>query len=265
MSLLSFQRDMRAWLVQEDVAAAGRIGATAMPGLGVYLNTYRAQLVACLEGSFARTRAWIGDEAFLHAAAHHIDRVPPSSWTLDAYAHDFPMTLAALYPDDPEIEEIARIERALEEMFVAADCPTVAIDALHDIDWDGVVLHILPTIELIDLRTNASAIWSALAADEPPPPADRLVVFDIALVWRQDGRCRIRMIDQMELQALLTMRAGTIFGGLCREVTKQVGDEEGIALVGQWLGRWLSDGLIAAVGDSLSGSGSGPIDRGGMI
>ena len=113
MNLLALQRDLRAFLLAEDETAATHLGASARPGLSVYLNNYRAQLVTVLEGSFAQTHAWIGDRAFLRAAAQHIDRVPPSSWTLDAYARDFPETLAWLYPKDADIAEIARIELAL--------------------------------------------------------------------------------------------------------------------------------------------------------
>ena len=73
MNLLALQRDLRAFLLAEDETAATRLGASARPGLSVYLNNYRAQLVTVLEGSFAQTHAWIGDQAFLRAAAQHIE------------------------------------------------------------------------------------------------------------------------------------------------------------------------------------------------
>ncbi|HTG39138.1 DNA-binding domain-containing protein [Sphingomonas sp.] len=247
MSLLALQRDMRAWLVHEDAAAAGRIGAMAKPGLDVYQNNYRSQLVACLEGSFARTQAWIGDEAFLHAAVLHIDRIPPSSWTLDAYSRDFPMTLATLHPDDPEISEIARIELAIEEVFVAPDCRVIAVDQLQDVSWDRAILGIAPTIDLVDLDTNAFAIWSALVAETPPPPADRLDTPGAAIVWRQDYRARIRPIDALERQALMQVRAGRSFGVLCDATADAFGQEQGTALAGGWLGRWIADGLITSI------------------
>ncbi len=249
MSLLALQRDMRDWLAKEDMAAADRIGPAAVPGLAVYQNNYRAQLVACLESSFPRTRAWIGEEMFLQAAVHHIDSVPPSSWTLDAYARDYPATLAQLHPDNPEIAEIAGIELALEELFVAADSTAVGLDALGDLDWDRAVLTFAPSIDLPHLNTNGFAIWSALVDQKEPPAPQYLDTHEVALLWRQGEQCRIRTIGDAELQALLKLRRGMTFGALCRDVALLLGEEAGMMLVGQWLGLWLSDQMVVAIND----------------
>ena len=249
MSLLAFQRDMRDWLLREDMAGVDRIGAAAGPGLAVYQNNYRTQLVACLEMSFPRTRAWIGEDMFLRAAVHHIDSVPPSSWTLDAYGRDFPATLAQLHPDDAEIAEIAGIELALEELFVAADSPAVGLDGLGGVDWDRAVLTFAPSIDLLHLNTNGLAIWSALIDQKEPPTPQYLETPDVALLWRQGEQCRIRCVDDAELQVLLKARCGMTFGTLCRDVAQLLGEETSMTLVGRWLGLWLSDHMVVAIDD----------------
>lgn len=247
MSLLGLRRNMRAWLTSEDAAAAARLGVSAGPGLRVHQNNYRSQLVTCLESSFAKTLSWIGGEAFLGAAATHIDRVPPSSWTLDAYGRDFPDTLAILYPGDPEIAELARIELALEEAFVGSDCAALTVADMADVDWDSAVLRLVPTLEMILARTNAAALWSALSANEMPPPATLLDGPEATLVWSQNLQARLRTIDQIELQALLNVRSGISFEALCAETASAFGHDEAAAVVGGWLGRWIGDGLIAAI------------------
>lgn len=244
MTLLALQRDFRAWLVDENGGAARRFGASAGPGLRVYQNNYRAQLVGCLEASFARTRAWIGYEAFVVAAVTHIDRVPPSSWTLDAYARDFPATLRILYPDDPEIVELASLELALEEAFVGPDARALTMADLAEIDWDRAILHLTPTLDLGDMATNAPAIWSALAAGETPPVAERLDAAGAVLVWRQDQVSRFRAVDQYERQALVQLRAGLSFAELCRGAVDAFGEQEGIARTGRWLACWVNEGLV---------------------
>ncbi len=247
MNLLDLQRDMRAWLVREDAGAAKRFGADAAPGLRVYQNNYRAQLAACLESSFARTRDWIGGEAFHHAVVAHVERVPPSSWTLDAYPRDFPATLALLYPDDREVAELAWLECALEEAFVAPDAQAIAGQQLEGVDWDRAILLFTPTLDLAPLSTNATAIWAALAAEEVPPTAEMLPEAGAILVWRWDQVSRFRAIDQIEEQALLAARAGRPFADLCEAMIAMHGQERGIAQAGQLLGQWLADGLVIGV------------------
>ncbi|MDP1026836.1 DNA-binding domain-containing protein [Sphingomonas sp. KR1UV-12] len=243
MNLLALQRDMRGWLTREDVRAARRIGPHAAPGLRVYQNSYRAQLMACLEASFARTLAWIGHDAFRAAAATHIDATPPSSWTLDAYARDFPATLAGLFVDDPEVAELAALELALEEVFVGPDADPLGVADMADVDWNRVVLRLAPALDLVATHTNAAAIWSALAAGEAPPGACHLDEPEAALVWRQNDRARFRGLDQFEWQALIRARSGMPFAMLCDETARAFGDDAA-AMAGGWLGRWIADGLI---------------------
>jgi len=247
MSLIELQRDLRNWLIREDRWAARRLGDDAAPGLRVYLNNYRAQLVACLEDSFARTRDWLGDAAFRQAVIAHIERVPPSSWTLDAYSRDFPATLALLYPDDPEVAELAWIDCALGEAFVGFDAPAADAATLGDVDWDNATLHFTPTLDLGDLSTNASAIWAALAAGDVPPAVEPLPEAGAILVWRQEQISRFRAIDQIERQALLAARGGLSFAAMCDGIVTALGQERGIALAGQLLGQWLADGLITKI------------------
>jgi hypothetical protein len=247
MTLIEFQRDMCGWLVREDADAVARFGQRAAPGLRVYQNNYRAQLVACLEESFAQTRAWIGGEAFHRAVVAHIDRVPPSSWTLDAYPRDFPATLVSLYPGDPEVGELAWIDLALGEAFVAADAAVLTASDLVDTDWDRAILHLTASVALGELTTNATAIWSALANGEVPPAVEPLPEPGAILVWRDDHAARFRAIDQQERSALLAVLSGLRFSGLCAAMVEAFGEEAGVARVGQLLGQWLADGMITGV------------------
>ncbi len=118
MTLAQTQRDFSNWLHGGLTEGRMLFGESAQAGLGVYRNNFRAQLAGCLEESFERTRQWIGGEAFHEAVVRHVERVSPSSWTLDAYPRDFPATLALLYPDDPEVAQLAKLELALANAFV---------------------------------------------------------------------------------------------------------------------------------------------------
>jgi len=247
MTLLALQRDMAAWIRDSDPDAADRIGPGRRPGLNIYQNNYRAQLVACLEAIFPRTREWLGDDAFHDAMVRHIDRVPPYSWTLDAYGRDFPESLTLAYPDDREVSELAWLERALDDAFVAPDHAALDAASLAQVDWDSAILVLSPTIEIGPLGSNAPAIWSALAAGDHPPPAQMLDAPASLLVWRQDGTSCFRTVDALESEALRLARAGTSYGAICHHVVERLGEGEGVLMAGRLLGQWVSEGLIVSV------------------
>ncbi len=99
------------------------------------------------------------------------------------------------------------------------------------------------------LQTNGFVIWSALVDRKEPPAPQYLDMPDMVILWRQGEQCRIRTIDDGELQALLKLRRGMTFGALCRDVALSLGEEAGMMLVGRWLGLWLSDQMVVAIND----------------
>lgn len=247
MSLLTQQRDLRAWLQHGDEVAAAPFAASVQPGLAVYQNNYRAQLAGCLAESFPVTLAWLGEDAFHRAVVAHVERVPPSSWSLDHYPRDFPSSLAALYPDDPEVADLASLELALSEAFVAPGGSPLKSVA-DDIDWDNAAFEFLPSLSLHPLTSNAPAIWSAISAGQSPPASERLPRTGALLVWQSDELCRFRAIDASECKAIRVMIAGATLGSLCDGL-----DDNEAEQIGLWLGQWLADGLVTEILDTVAG------------
>ena len=246
MSLLALQQDFRAWLHVGTAPADPRLPTRVQVGLDIYQNNFRGQIVACLEESFAVTRAWLGDEAFRAAVVEHVELSPPRSWSLDHYADGFPETLTRAYPDDAEVAEMARLEVALAHAFVAADAVPVMAADLADVDWDQAKLHLSPTLSIHPSTTNALAIWSAITARTAPVPASILPEISTMLVWRQGETPRFRAIDRAEANALRKISSGMTFGSLCAGVLKTGGDEPAM-VAGRWLAQWIYDGLIVDI------------------
>lgn len=248
MTLAAMQADFGRWLQAECPDAAARLGGG--PGLAIYLNNYRSQLVTALQTGFPQLRRWLGDTAFLAAAARHVDAAPPSAWTLDAYGADFAATIAALHPDAPECAELAHIEWALAATFTVADAAPLARESLATVAWDTARFVFLPGLTLLPVTTNAAALWQSLASETAPPAARCLAVPGVVLLWRAGFNPSFRTIDQAEAEALGALRAGTSFGALCAALADAHGDSAGAALAGTWLGAWLRDGLITAIEDA---------------
>lgn len=247
MTLAETQQAFSAWLRTGATERATAFGDHVQSGLDIYQNNYRAQLAACLEDSFAITRQWIGGEAFHDAVVRHVDRMPPGSWTLDAYPRDFPATLMLIYPDDPEVAELADLELALVDAFVAPDADAVKAEQVTTIDWDRAVLYFTPTLDLRPVSTNAAEIWMALTAEDTPPAASLLAQPGALMTWRHGETSQFRVIDAIEHQGILLARSGVSFANLCARLVTDVGEADGVALAGAWLGCWLAEGLIVTI------------------
>lgn len=239
MNLVDLQGDFQAMLA----ASAPVAGVPAGPGRAVYQNNYRAQLVGCLEESYPQLRAFIGEEAFLHAAAAHIKRRPPHAWTLDAYADDFCDTLQALFPDNPDLHELAWIEHALDQAFIARDAAPVAADALAAVDWDRVRLQLTPTLRLRTTTTNSAEVWFSLR-DGGSPESEMLPASGGLVVWRRGFVSCLRALDAIEHVALTHLQRDGSFVGLCALLVERLGEEQGIASAGAMLADWLGSELI---------------------
>lgn len=252
LPLAELQRAMRARLHSgEEATALAGLDARAAAGMRIYQNNYRTRLVDCLEVSFPLLRARIGEQAFLHAAVAHVDSHPPHAWTLDAYGGGFHATLDALFPDNPDLLELAWIEWALGLAFVAADAAPLPAAALAGIDWDRARLRVTPSLESTLVRTNAEAVWSALwqahgRQDGPQsvPDAEMLAEPAALIVWRRGHASHLRQVEALELGALLRLRADGSFAGLCAMLVGRLGEEAGIARAGAWLAGWIAAELI---------------------
>ena len=247
MSLAALQRDFRSWLISEAPDAAARMGDGAAPGLAVYTNNYRSQLMASLAESYSAVLAWLGDTAFEGAAAIHIDRLPPHSWTLDDYALDFPVTLAELYPDDPEVVDLARLEHDLGLAFVGPDSAPLDRSLLAGIDWDKAVFVLVPTFSIRFVTTNAATILSAINAGTPPPAAERLGETAGIAIWRHEFSPTFRTLERLETEALSMAAEGKSFAQICALIAGRIGEENGPASAGAFLGLWLGDGMVQMI------------------
>lgn len=257
MMLADLQRDFAQWLVSATPGAVMRAaagdGARAEAGLAVYQNNYRAQLVGALQACYPKLEAWLGEEAFRRAAITHIDAHPPHAWTLDAYADGFAQTLAALYPHNPDLHELAWIEHALGAAFVAADATPLALDGLAGMDWDTARLRLTPTLRSAVALSNSDAVWSALWEGRAAPDSEMLAQQGGLLVWRRGYRSYLKQVDALEYEALLQLQGDGSFAALCEWLAARCGEAAGVAKAGELLAGWLASELIT---DIVCGAGA---------
>jgi hypothetical protein len=249
MKLADMQRCFTAYIQGDDQQELEIVAPQSLRGLPVYHYAYRASLIEALRDVFERTVVWLGDALFDEAARAHTARHPPNSWTMSDYGLNFDVTLASLYPDNPEVGEMAWIDWSLRTAFNGPDAAPINVAGLADIDWDAARLHLAPTLTMRAVTTNCAVLWGTLTDDDPQPPA--AVVLDqpvMLTVWRHDLMPRFHSVTDEEYEALLMAREGASFGTICARLGEGVGDEAAVAQrAGCMLGRWIAEGVLVAV------------------
>jgi len=245
MTLVQLQRDFRAYIVAGSPAVEAAIAEDARRGLAVYHHAFRANLIACLKDTFEKTAAWLGEDAFERAALAHIEAHPPASWTMSDYGGDFEDTLAARYPADPEVAELAWLDWRLRRAFDGPDSEIQDPAGLADLDWERAVLRLAPTLALREVETNAPALWSGMAEDAEPPPAVMLDERSGLAVWRRDLIPQFRTLEIVEHRALERARSGATFGDICIGVAEDIRpSQDPAAAAGGLLGRWFAEQIV---------------------
>ena len=190
-------------------------------------------LIGALEASYPLLQTRMGAGAFRHAAAWHIEMHTPLAWTLEVYAEDFGHTLRSLYPDEPDLHELAWIEHALAAARAFCGTPPAS---------PGVLLT--PTLRTLRASTNAADIWQALEAGACPPDARTLEQPMGLLVWQRGREARLRCVETLEYLAVLHLQANGSFNGLCAMLSRRLGGA-GAAQAGALLADWMGAGLLS--------------------
>lgn len=246
MNLRERQCHVRQMLLAEEIDE-GSLAA----GMAIYRNAYRMRLLEVLRATFAKTLAWIGDEAFDTAARHYILQRPPTSFTLDVYGADLVPTLSTLFGNDPEVAELAWLEWHLQQAFAAIDEPVLDgvrfAAAVNDgLDWERVPLRTVGSVALRSIDTHCTDIWKALTACTPAPSTWLRDQPAWLLVWRQALTPQFRLLDADEHAALQRLSRGCTLADLTGdEHTHASTDSPDAARLGEWLARWIAEGVIA--------------------
>ena len=251
MKLADLQQAMREWLETGDPDITNRLGDSVRPGLDVYLNNYRTQLLTCLEHAFPRTLALLGRDQFHTAARCHIMAQPPTAWTLDAYPASFAAEVGTLFPGDVATHDMVRLELALGNAQTAADRSPLTRAMFVDLDWEYVALTHASGGQILRHFSNAAEIWSALSRAESPPVAKTVDVPIDILVWRSTWVPCFRTLDPDEAELFVQMTAPLPFTEMCTQLAQKLGEQAALERAGLLLARWADDEAVSIAATSL--------------
>ena len=249
MTLLSLQRDFARGLVGRSTFVPNA-AKNAAAGFSVYQSAYRRRLGDCLRDSFAMTRTYVGDDEFDQAGDRFIEAQPSESWTLSDYGRGFPEFLAAQYPINLEIAELARLEGAMRRAFDGVDAEPRTRDESGG-DWDHAGFRFAPTFELLSATTNCAAIWAAIDSATELPAATPLVEPASICVWRKGLTPCFRTVSGRERQAIAIAVSGVTLGEFCRMLASP-DDMDAVSDIGKLVALWLREEMLSGISDSQS-------------
>lgn len=221
---------------------AERPGLDAAQRLGVYHHAYRARLSEVLADSFAKTQLFMGSDLFEAEATAFAVAQPPHTRSLNRYGATFPACLAARYPGNPELHELAQLDWDLRSCFDGPDVPALsAADAQADAaaSWLLREAPLHPSLVLRAIRTPVVPMWKAIDADAEVPEATLLPEPMFLAVWRKGLQPHFQTVDAAQAQVVLRLQAGASISAACSALA----DPDQLA---GWLQAWLGEGWLVA-------------------
>ena len=182
IKLAELQRDMQRAVMGKSTAVDGLLTkppvGSASQRLDVYRNGYGLRLTEFMSHDFEKLRTYLGNVRFNEMAARYIAAHPSDQPNARWFSRHLPEFLkhSPHYRRQPEIAELATLERAINDAFDGPDDRVITMADLAAIapeDFPGASFHIASTVRRFAVTTNVISLWSCLKCDElPPPPED---------------------------------------------------------------------------------------------
>ena len=256
MKLAGLQRAFAARVLTGDDAILAHVNDSSCEQrtvlMHVYEHAYGARLAEILEGDFEKLHAALGQDAFLEMAAGYVAASPSRHPNARYLGQHLPAFLAETSPwrETPWLAELAALEWAMGEVFVAEDPPRMAIEAmaaLHPQDWPYLRFHMASDARRIETAQGGPEAWLALEVDTDPNPAAAKVADTPQswLVWRQDAQANFRAFEPPEAWAYDQAGQGARFADLCEGLIEWTSAEQAATLMAGYLHHWITAGLIS--------------------
>ncbi len=220
---------------------------SAIERLDIYANMYFYRLLDCMKEDYPATLAVVGADNFHNLITGYLLAYPPSHPSLLYAGRHLADYLGAhpLREKWPFIADLARLERALIEVFHGPDAPALEPNDLRMVaatDWPSLRLRTHPALRLLTLEWNVAKVLRAVEEknDWCVPKHETAAI----LVWRRNNRCYYRDLEGAELAGIRAFEGGISLAALCERVAEAAEVADPGALIFELLGRWLDDGIL---------------------
>jgi hypothetical protein len=220
--------------------------------VAVYRNAYRLRLTEFLAHDYEKLRTYLGEVRFNEMALRYIAAHPSDQPNARWFSRHLPEFLASSrdYSHQPELYELARLERALNDAFDGRDenvCTMGDLGAIHPELFGSVSFKFVSTVQRFAVTTNVSSLWSSLKCDEIPPRAESLAKPLAIMVWRQGTGARFRILVDEEAMAIDSAREGVNFSIICEMIAAFDDPDNAAMRAAGYLRGWIEAEIISSV------------------
>jgi hypothetical protein len=229
---------------------------SAFERVDIYANAYFYRLLECLAEDFPATLSVLGEDNFAALVRGYLLEHRPTEPSIvyaGLYLADF-LNGHPFAERWPFVAELARLERAVLDVFHAADAPALGVEALCAIpseEWPAVKLRAHPAVEIVHSEWRIADLLNTVehGREWTDPEHEEASV----LVWRQNALVHYRSLEPVERDALVLVSKGASFAAVCEAVAAGA-ESNHVGLIGQLMARWLADGIIMAADAMLATS-----------
>jgi hypothetical protein len=239
---------------------------SAFERVDIYANAYFYRLLECLGEDFPATLAVLGADNFAALVRGYLLEHRPTEPSIvyaGLYLADF-LNGHPFAERWPFVAELARLERAVLDVFHAADAPALGVEALRAIpseEWPAVKLRAHPAVEIVHSEWRIADLLDTVehGREWTDPEHEEASV----LVWRQNALVHYRSLEPVERDALVVVSKGASFASVCEAVAAGAEEPNHVGLIGRLMARWLADGIIMAADAMLATSVRDAVPSGG--
>ena len=220
--------------------------------VAVYASMYFARLLEVLEEEFPALVHLLGHERAHQLLRAYVVAHPSRHYSLNALGKE----LEAFLRDEAEsldprafATELARLERALQDVFDAPESETLSPESLAAVPsdaWPRARLVPISALALLALEHPVNAWYQAFkdgAPYPPPPPAPSFLA-----VFRQDGRVWRMDLTKPQHALLTALTSGLALEPALASLAQDGHDLPTIAPELQgWFRTWATEGFFARV------------------
>ena len=231
---------MRLKKIEQRLEGVAQVGEEVIAGVET-LRLHEAHVVG----------KYLGDELFDALAAEYVAAHPSTFRNVRWFGGKLAEFLNATprFAGHAELAELALFEWSLGRAFDSPDQAAVRFEEVAAVApeaWPELRFSPHPALHVIELRTNAVAIWKEI--DDKDSFALEISAEPITwAIWRKQHSPFFRSLEADEAWALKAMLANASFGEICAGLCEWVAEEEAAGRAAGMLRGWVEEGWISGL------------------